>query len=80
MKIEHITWLDSSHVSGWHDPADNHYVPMTCHSFGVVVSEDDHQVTIAGSYEDTDQVSCVMIIPTSAIVSRAALAEMEEKP
>jgi|VirMetMinimDraft_7_1064189.scaffolds.fasta_scaffold01545_15 hypothetical protein len=75
MKIEHITWLDSSHVSGWHDPANADYEVMTCHSFGVVISEDKHQVSIAGSYEDIDQVSCVMIIPKSTIVCRATLRD-----
>jgi len=70
MRAERITWLDSATHDGWHSPKDQVYAPVACVTVGFVVSESEQSVSLAATYESTDQVAQVMTIPKAVIQDR----------
>jgi hypothetical protein len=70
---EIIHWIDSCHHgSGWvaRDSIDT--AGAACTSFGYILHEDEHFVTVAGHIAD-DEVAGAMTIPKCAIIGRTQL-------
>lgn len=65
-----VSWTDSTEAYGWVDP---HNFPeiAVCRTVGFLVHEDNHQIVLAASEDQTNGNSNgVMAIPKSAISAR----------
>jgi hypothetical protein len=53
-KILYIEWEDNCSLmdGGWHRPHVFENRPITCHSIGAVIAEDEHAITLAGSWHN----------------------------
>lgn len=77
--IERIEWIDSNSYNGWHNPQITEYEPLKCISYGILIHEDDHQVTLAGSFESETQCADTMTIPKVCISKRELLTITEKQ-
>ena len=83
-EVRLVRWVDSSGMPGWNDDAEvaGHGV-ADCWSVGFVVAEDDDQVLLAGSVDESHgNVADVIAIPKTAVYRQtnpvaAALEEQE---
>jgi len=70
MKKVKVKWVDSCSPadSNWHRIDELSLQPLTCESIGFVVSEDKHQISVAGTVAESGSVYGVMTIPKRAVL------------
>jgi len=69
MKLEHITWLDSTGYDGWHEPDDS--IDVRCNSVGWVTAENEVSITLTGHINVGSGLHHAdLCIPKCAIIER----------
>lgn len=77
--IVEVCWKDSYGViSGWKDISDFCASPLTIHSYGKIIYEDNDLISLTGNYaEETEntveQANGIMTIPKCCIISITSL-------
>lgn len=73
-RIVEVEWIDSSATHGWHNDS-QHPRLSPCRSVGFVLRDDDEQILLAESLDETDpdptttiaRFGCVTVIPRCAV-------------
>jgi len=63
----HDAWLNLSELIEWSAK------PLTVHTVGVLVHENDHCICVAGTTTDPDESCCVMQIPKRCILEMTTI-------
>lgn len=71
-KLVHIQWLDSCSPSdaAWHEPKELNLKALTCDTVGILVAEDDKQLSVASCVMETGTLYGVITIPKCSILKR----------
>lgn len=70
--IVYIQWVDSCSPSdsSWHKPEELNLNPLACETVGIVVSEDEKQISVASCKMENGSIYGVITIPKVAIIKR----------
>lgn len=72
LKMVHLRWIDSSSPStaDWYDPHELNLKALACETVGIVIAEDDNQISLASSITETGALYGVITIPKCSILKR----------
>ena len=71
-KLVHIRWIDSCSPSDsdWHRLEELNLKALTCDTVGIVVDEDDRQISVASCVTEAGAIYGVITIPKCSILKR----------
>ena len=72
IKLAHVRWIDSSSPStaDWYAPQELTLKALACETVGIVIAEDDNQISLASSITETGALYGVITIPKCSILKR----------